>query len=103
MLWADDLISLQNKYFPVFAQLNFVERRHGKDPKVKQQFSTTNHDDLSKGDIVKVEKSTCFKTEQHHERYLPHHLVFHTHKPGKIRQILNGAAKFHGFSLKMHF
>ena len=34
------------------------------------------------------------------EWYLPHHPVVNPNKPGKVRRVLNGAAKFHGASLK---
>ena len=33
------------------------------------------------------------------EWYLPHHPVINPNKPGKVRRVLNGAAKFHGSSL----
>ena len=33
------------------------------------------------------------------EWYLPHHPVAHPYKPGKVRSVLNGAAKFQGQSL----
>ena len=33
------------------------------------------------------------------EWYLPHHPVVNPKKPGKVRRVLNGAAKFHGASL----
>ena len=33
------------------------------------------------------------------EWYLPHHPVIKPNKPGKVRRVLNGAAKFHGTSL----
>ena len=56
-------------------------------------------DDFSKGYIVRVEKTDCFKVDQPREWYLPHHPVVQPHKPGKVRRVLNGAAKFHGQSL----
>ena len=59
----------------------------------------TINDDLSKGYIVEVDKSDCFRTDHPREWYLPHHPVVHPHKPGKVRRVLNGAAKFHGHSL----
>ena len=34
--------------------------------------------------------------DQPREWYLPHHPVVHPHKPGKVRRVLNGAAKFQG-------
>ena len=65
--------------------------------KFKRTVLYTNfHNDLSKGYIVEIEMSTCFKTEQTLEWYLLHH---HPHKPDKVRRVLNGAAKFHGHSL----
>ena len=41
------------------------------------------------------------KVEQRSDRewYLPHHPVINPNKPGKVRRVLNGAAKFHGTSL----
>ena len=46
-----------------------------------------------------MDKTDCFKVDQPREWYLPHHPVVHPHKPGKVRRVLNGAAKFHGQSL----
>ena len=34
------------------------------------------------------------------EWYLPHHPVINPNKPGTVRRVLNGAAKFRGYSLK---
>ena len=87
-------------FFALF-QLKSLERRLGKDPNLKKQFYTTIRDDFSKGYIVKIEKSTCLKTDQPREWYIPipHHLVFHPHKPGKVRRFLNGAANFQGHAL----
>ena len=96
MLWADDQISLPNNYFSALVQLKSLERRLGKYPKLKEQYYMTIRDDFSKGYIVKFEKSNCFKTGQPRERYIPHHPVFHPHKPGKVWRGLNGAANFHG-------
>ena len=99
MLWADDRSSLPNNYFSALVQLKSLERRLGKDPDLKKSYSQTIRDDFSKGYIVEVDKSDCFKTDQPREWYLPHHPVVHPHKPGKVRRVLNGAAKFHGHSL----
>ena len=37
------------------------------------------------------------------EWYLPHHPVVNPNKRGKVRRVLNGAAKFHGASLNKSF
>ena len=76
-----------------------LERRLGNDPQLKKSYSKTIQEDFGNGYIVKVDKSECFRTDNCREWYLPHHPVIHPHKPGKVRRVLNGAAKFHGFSL----
>ena len=50
--------------------------------------------------IATVDKADFFKVSNAREWYLRHHPVVNPHKPGKIRRVLNGAAKFQGHSLK---
>ena len=56
---------------------------------------------MSKGYIVPIDESDCFKVDNNREWYLPHHPVVHPHKHGKVRRLLNGAAKFQGHSLNI--
>ena len=98
-LWADDESCLPNNYFSALIQLKSLERRLQKDADLKASYTKTISDDFSKGYIVQVDKTDCFKVDQPREWYLPHHPVVHPHKPGKVRRVLNGAAKFHGQSL----
>ena len=99
MLWADEESTLPNNYFSALVQLKSLERRLGKDPQLKESYSKTIREDFEKRYIVRVDKSECFRTDNRREWYLPHHPVIHPHKPGKVRRVLNGAAKFHGHSL----
>ena len=99
MLWADDESSLPNNYFSALVQLKSLERRLEKTPELKASYAQTIKDDFDKGYIVQVDKSDCFRIDNPRAWYLPHHPVFHPHKPGKVRRVLNGAAKFHGVSL----
>ena len=99
MLWAEDESSLPNNYFSALVQLKSLERRLGKDAELKERYTQTIKDAFSKGYIVEVDKSDCFKMNNAREWYLPHHQVVHPHKPGKVRRVLNGAAKFQGQSL----
>ena len=55
MIWADGQISLPNNYFSALVQLKSLERRLGKYPNLKEKYSTTVRDDLSKSYIVKVD------------------------------------------------
>ena len=99
MLWADEESTLPNNYFSALVQMKSLERRLGKDPQLKESYSKTINEDFEKKYIVQVDKSECFRTDNRREWYLPHHPVIHPHKPGKVRRVLNGAAKFHGCSL----
>ena len=99
MLWAEDESNLPNNYFSALVQLKSLERRLGRDAELKERYTQTIKDDFSKGYIVEVDKSDCFKMNNAREWYLPHHPVVHPHKPGKVRRVLNGAAKFQGQSL----
>ena len=99
MLWADDESSLPNNYFSALVQLKSLERRLERTPDLKTSYAQTIKGDFDKGYIVQVDKSDCFRVNNPREWYLPHHPVFHHHKPGKVRRVLNGAAKFHGVSL----
>ena len=99
MLWAENDSSLPNNYFSVLVQLKSFERRLERTPDLKASYAQTIKDDFDKGYIVKVDKSECFKADNPCEWYLLHHHVLHPHKPGKVRRVLNGAAKFHGVSL----
>ena len=55
--------------------------------------------DLDKSYIVEIDKKDCFKGDCPREWYLPPHPVFQPHKLGRIRRVLNGAAKFHSSAL----
>ena len=99
MLWTEADSSLPNNSFSALVQLKSLERRLDKDPELKQLYAKTIQDDFNKNYITKVDKSDCFKGYHPREWYLPQHPVVHPHKPGKVRRVLNGAAKFQGQSL----
>ena len=94
MLWADEESTLPNNYFSDLVQLESLERRLVKDPQLKESYSKKIREDFQKGYIIRVDKSECFRTDNRREQY-----VIHPHKPGKVRRVLNGAAKCHGQSL----
>ena len=96
---ADDESCLTNNCFSALVRLKSLERRLQKDADLKDSYTKTSSDDFSKGDIVQVEKTNCFKSDQLREWLLPHHPDVHPHKPGKVCRVLNGAAEIHGDSL----
>ena len=100
MLWDDAESSLPNNYFSALVQLKSLERRLDKTPELKVSYDQIIKDHFDKGYIVQVDKSDCFKVDNPREWYLPHHPWFPLHKPGKVRRVLNVAAKFHFVLLK---
>ena len=94
ILCTDELNILPNNHFSAIIQIKSLQRRLGKDQNLDEQYSPTIRDNLSKSYVVEVENSTCFKTEQPREWYLPHHTNFHPHKPGNVRGVLNGLSGF---------
>ena len=100
MLWADDDPELPNNYFSALAQFNSLERRLDKDPELKAKYEDSNiNEDLTKGYVIKVDNPQEPQQSSKTEWYLPHHPVINPNKPGKVRRVLNGAAKFRGVSL----
>ena len=99
MLWAEDNIELPNNYFSALVQLKSMENRLTKDQTLREKYSNTIKEDLGKGYAVKVEDAHKVESRSRREWYLPHNPVVNPNKPGKVRRVLNGAAKFHGASL----
>ena len=99
MLWADEDPELPNNYFSALAQFNSLERLLDKDPELKTKYAKNINEDLTKGYVIKVDQPQEPQQRSKTEWYLPHHPVINPNKPGKVRRVLNGAAKFRGVSL----
>ena len=99
MLWAEDNIELPNNYFSALVQLKSLEKRLTKDQTLREKYSNTIKEDLDKDYVVSVKDAQKVESRSEREWYLPHHPVANPSKPGKVRRVLNGAAKFHGASL----
>ena len=99
MLWAEDNIELPNNYFSALVQLKSLEKRLAKDQTLREKYSKTIKEDLDKGYVVRVKDAHKVESRSEREWYLPHHPVVNPNKPGKVRRVLNGAAKYHGASL----
>ena len=98
MLWTEDNIELPNNYFSALVQLKSLEKRLTKDQTLREKYSSTIKEDLHKGYVVSVKDAHKVESRSEREWYLPHHPVVNPNKPGKVRRVLNGAAKFHGAS-----
>ena len=100
MLWAEDNIELPNIYFSALVQLQSLEKRLAKDQTLREKYSINIKEDLDKDYVASVKDAHKVESRFEREWYLPHHPVVNPNKPGKVRRVLNGAAKFHGASLK---
>ena len=77
-----------------------LEKRLTKDKILRDfKYSNTIKEDLGKGYVVRVKDAHMVEICSEREWYLPHHPVVNPNKPGIVRRVLNGAAKFHGTSL----
>ena len=98
MLWADNNIQLPNNYFSLLVQLKSLEKRLSRDTSLKENYANIIREDLEKGYLITVHDAHKVEQRSDKEWYLPHHPVTNLNKPGKVRRVLNGAAKFHGTS-----
>ena len=98
MLWSDNDVSLPNNYYSSLAQLKSLEKRLDRDPLLREKYTETIREDISKGYVITVNPHDP-SSRAEREWYLPHHPVLNPNKPGKVRRVLNGASKFHGTSL----
>ena len=99
MLWANDDLDLPNNYYSALVQLKSLEKRLSKDEELRSKYSKNINDDVEEGYVFRVENPKDPSQRFKREWYLPHHPEINPNKPGKIRRVLNGAAKFHGTSL----
>ena len=90
----------QKNYYSALVQLKSLKKRLSKDKKIRSKYSKNINDDVEKGYVFRVENPKDPSERSKREWYLPQHPVINPKKPGKIRRVLNGAAKFHGTSLK---
>ena len=99
ILWAADNVKLRNNYFSSLVQLKSLEKRLAKDEDLREKYTSTIKEDLNKGYVIEVPDAHKLESRSDKEWYLPHHPGFNPNKPGKVRRMFNGAAKFHGASL----
>ena len=98
-LWAADNTKLPNNYSSSLVQLKSLEKRLVKEKDFREKYTSTIKEDLNKGHVIEVQDAHKVENQSDKEWYLPHHSVLNPNKPGKVRRVLNGAAKFHGASL----
>ena len=98
LLWLEDKVKLQNKFYSAMGQLKSLERRLQKDEALKKRYQETIDTDVNAGYFRKVDQAELNETKDKLQWYLPHHPVINPHKPEEIR-VCNAAAKYQGVAL----
>ena len=80
-------------------RLAALERRLRKNEQYYNDYVLFMNDIIARGDAVKVPESELHKQPAW---YIPHHGVYHPHKPGKIRVVFDCSARFQDTSLNDH-
>ncbi|XP_023204623.1 uncharacterized protein LOC111611627 [Xiphophorus maculatus] len=77
-------------------RLRCLKRRFERDKKYQNDYANFMSQIIANGDAERVPEEEINKGSVW---YIPHHGVYHPHKPGKIRVVFDCSAKFEGVSL----
>ena len=80
-------------------RLALLKKRFTKDPELFLKYSESMDNLLEKGYAIKVLEEPLKASDDKILWYLPHHPVFNSNKPGKLRVVFDCAATYHGVSL----
>jgi len=80
-------------------RLQCLRKRFEKDKQYHKHYVTFMSETIARGDAEKVPEDQLDKSSAW---YIPHHGVYHSQKPGKIRVVFDCSAKFQGVSLNDH-
>lgn len=80
-------------------RLKCLERRLRKDKSYYNDYTNFMDDIISRGDAERVPDKELNNTPAW---YIPHHGVYHPHKPGRIRVVFDASAKYQDTSLNDH-
>ena len=86
---------LPNNKALAVSRLNYLKKKLRNDPKYYKDYTAFMTEIIDRGDAEKV-KNTASKDVTW---YIPHHGVYHSKKPDKIRVVFDCSAKFEGVSL----
>ena len=86
---------LPNNLFLAHSRLNQLSRKLERDSELKSMYDKQMSDNLKLGYVEPVPDSPS----EGMVWYLPHHAVSNPNKPGKVRVVFDGAAKYQGASL----
>ena len=93
--WKSGAPQLPDNYSQAAVRLSYLKRRLEKDPVLKQKYISTLNSYISHGHAQLTPACEFAKSGW----YLPHHLVFHPHKPEKVRVVFDCAVLYNNCSL----
>ncbi|XP_072164399.1 uncharacterized protein [Diadema setosum] len=99
--------NLPNNRYLAEARLRYLKKKLEKDDALKERYTKTVEDYITKGyaERVPIQTREAGHQEEKDEKptsntwYLPHHAVVHPRKPDKVRVVFDCAAKYQGTSL----
>ena len=96
--FKDHVVSVPNNKLQALSRMTWLKKRLENDPRLHDNYSAFMKELVDKGYARKV------PLDQKNDKsldawYIPHHGIYHPHKPGKIRVVFDCSAKFRGVSL----
>ena len=98
LLWKDENVELPKNRVMAEKRLESTERMLKRNNEVSEKYCQIIEDYVSKGYARKLTKAEIESSESK-EWFLPHHPVLNPNKPGKVRIVMDAAAKHQGISL----
>ena len=94
--WRPGAPQLNSNKSQAMIRLAYLKKRLEKDSELQKRYVSVVEDYISKGFARRIDE-----TEDHSlgRWYLPHHPVFHPHKPKKVRVVFDCGARYAGKSL----
>lgn len=92
--------SIPDKKSQALARNDWMKEKLMKDPKSRQGYKVLMSELVAKGYARKVPHNQAIP-EDGKVWYIPHHGVYHPHKPNKIRVVFDCSAQFKGLSLSI--
>ncbi|XP_068729037.1 uncharacterized protein [Montipora capricornis] len=96
--WRRQPPYLPNNRVAVEQRLSLLKKRFHRDPEFFARYKAAVNDYIGKGYAKQVPVKELYPNGRP-SWYLPHHAVFHPHKPDKLRVVFDCAARFKGTSL----
>ena len=96
--FRDENVLMPDNKDQVIRKAEFLKKKLLYDEKLSRDYSNFMNDIIEK-DYARKVPSHLLTSEPRKTWYIPHHGVYHPHKPDKIRVVFNCSAKFSGVSL----